>query len=97
MALKKQILHIQVNRADGTSFTLDGDAAQQFLQQWASWNRGGSPKSFTFENAEGNREHVSYRCICGVIELPNTQEDIDDPECGDADCIPDYVPAPPAS
>lgn len=101
MAIKRTA-HVQIIRADGTTVTVDGETATSVWSAWTAWINNGSgygpvPNGFVYENADGRPQADSFRCICSVILLDQTEEEVDGRPCEPVTCPPSPTcPIPPA-
>lgn len=82
---KVNVTHITLKFRDGTTVNLDGQPADAVYSAYM-----GGACTIWYQNEDGNTESIERHCLCGIIKLPNTQDDIDDRECTDIPCIPEY-------
>lgn len=90
MAIQRTI-NITLKFKDGSTLDLSGDTAQRVLQEYEVYKQGGITNALSYTNADGNTEWLDFECLCGLIQLPTTETEVDDRECEDITCIPDYV------
>lgn len=88
MASTRYIDHVQLIPKDAAddaqAITFDGETASAIIDAWLnSYGEG----TFTFINADGNREVDRFACYCKMIILPRTTEEVETPECELINCI----------
>lgn len=88
MAIKRTA-HIVVTFSDGTTLSIDGDGAVSVLSAWQNYLLSDGVRGASYTNASDNQEWLSFRCVCRVEILPQTEEEIDDRPCVDNNCPPE--------
>lgn len=97
--MSKRLLNHVMFDFEGETITLNDTEdilpATDFLSSWIGYERSGFPKGVTIkelaEDSEGSqvlaKVHYNFRCICRVVELPQTSIDEETNGCEDIDCL----------